>query len=140
MRTAAILPVKSFARAKQRLGGALRQAGIVAGAMLYALDHHIDRLAEDHERAARLASVLGQFHAVEVMPVETNITAGRSLAVPSERDAASSITNPWKYRPSGMRTTKTSPVLGAFRLGLEHLQVHRVRLAFASPSAMRSPR
>ena len=74
------------------------------------------------------------------VPVETNITAGRSLAVPSEMDAASSITNPWKYRPSGMRTTKTSPVLGAFRLGLEHLQVHRVRLDFASPSAMRSPR
>jgi len=60
-------------RIKQRLGGALRQAGIVAGAMLYALDHHVDRLSEDHQRAARLASVLGQFHAVEVMPVETNI-------------------------------------------------------------------
>jgi threonine aldolase len=60
-------------RIKQRLGGALRQAGIVAAAMLYALDHHVERLAEDHERAARLASVLGQFHALEVVPVETNI-------------------------------------------------------------------
>jgi threonine aldolase len=60
-------------RIKQRLGGALRQAGIVAGAMLYALDHHVERLAEDHQRAARLASVLSQFHAVEVVPVETNI-------------------------------------------------------------------
>lgn len=60
-------------RIKQRLGGALRQAGIVAAGMLYALDHHIERLAEDHQRAARLASVLGQFHAVEVAPVETNI-------------------------------------------------------------------
>jgi threonine aldolase len=61
-------------RIKQRLGGALRQAGIVAGGMLYALDHHVERLAEDHDRAARLASALAQFHAVEVMlPVETNI-------------------------------------------------------------------
>ena len=61
-------------RIKQRLGGALRQAGIVAGGMLYALDHHVQRLAEDHDRAARLVSALGQFHAVEVlMPVETNI-------------------------------------------------------------------
>jgi threonine aldolase len=61
-------------RIKQRLGGALRQAGIVAGAMLYALDHHVERLAEDHQRAARLASTLVQFHALEVaLPVETNI-------------------------------------------------------------------
>jgi threonine aldolase len=36
-------------------GGALRQAGVVAAAMLYALEHHIERLADDHERAKRLA-------------------------------------------------------------------------------------
>jgi threonine aldolase len=35
-------------------GGALRQAGVLAAAMLYALDHHVDRLAEDHERARRI--------------------------------------------------------------------------------------
>jgi threonine aldolase len=39
-------------------GGALRQAGVVAAAMLYALDHHVDRLAEDHARAKRLADGL----------------------------------------------------------------------------------
>ena len=41
---------------KQRLGGAMRQAGIIAAAGLYALEHHVDRLAEDHERARRLAA------------------------------------------------------------------------------------
>src|SRR5204862_6693674 len=41
-------------------GGAMRQAGVVAAAALYALDHHVDRLAEDHERASRLAEGLGE--------------------------------------------------------------------------------
>jgi threonine aldolase len=60
-------------RIKQRLGGALRQAGMVAAAMLYALDHHVERLAEDHRRAAQLAAALGRFEALEVPAVETNI-------------------------------------------------------------------
>src|SRR5580765_1499004 len=42
-------------REKHRFGGAMRQAGIVAAAGLYALDHNVDRLAEDHARARRLA-------------------------------------------------------------------------------------
>jgi threonine aldolase len=44
---------------KYLLGGALRQSGVVAAAALYALDHNVDRLAEDHERAQRLALALG---------------------------------------------------------------------------------
>jgi threonine aldolase len=40
---------------KHRMGGAMRQAGIVAAAGLYALDHNVERLAEDHARARRLA-------------------------------------------------------------------------------------
>ena len=45
-------------RCKFQFGGALRQAGVVAAAMLYALDHHVDRLADDHRRARRLADGL----------------------------------------------------------------------------------
>jgi threonine aldolase len=44
---------------KYLLGGALRQSGVIAAAALYALDHNVDRLAEDHARAARLADALG---------------------------------------------------------------------------------
>jgi threonine aldolase len=40
---------------KHRFGGAMRQAGIVAAAGLHALDHHVERLADDHVRARRLA-------------------------------------------------------------------------------------
>jgi threonine aldolase len=43
---------------RKRLGGAMRQAGIVAAGGIYALDHHVDRLAEDHERARALADAV----------------------------------------------------------------------------------
>jgi threonine aldolase len=60
---------------KQRLGGAMRQAGIIAAAGLYALEHHVERLAEDHERARRLAAGLAELPgiALDVGGVETNI-------------------------------------------------------------------
>src|SRR5215211_2217200 len=60
---------------KQRFGGAMRQAGIIAAAGIYALDHHVDRLAEDHERARRLARGLAELTgiAVDADRVETNI-------------------------------------------------------------------
>jgi threonine aldolase len=62
-------------RFKQRLGGAMRQAGIVAAAGVYALRHHVDRLAEDHERARLLAMGLAEIPGVTLDPrrVETNI-------------------------------------------------------------------
>jgi len=54
-------------------GGAMRQAGIVAAAALYALEHHVDRLAEDHARARRLAERLAEAGLpVDVAAVETN--------------------------------------------------------------------
>lgn len=70
-------------RIKQRLGGALRQAGIVAAGMLYALDHHVQRLAEDHERARRLAAALAELPGLEVAPSDTNIVFLRYLRGPA---------------------------------------------------------
>jgi threonine aldolase len=60
-------------RWKQRLGGALRQGGICAAACLYALDHNIDRLAEDHENARALARGLAQIPGIAVEAPETNL-------------------------------------------------------------------
>jgi threonine aldolase len=60
-------------RWKQRLGGSMRQAGICAAACLYALDHHIDRLAEDHANAKALARGLAQIPGVVVEDPETNL-------------------------------------------------------------------
>ncbi len=62
-------------RHKQMLGGAMRQAGIVAAGALHALDHHVERLAEDHANARRLADGLAELQGITVDPeaVETNI-------------------------------------------------------------------
>ena len=54
---------------RRRLGGGMRQAGILAAAGSYALDHHLERLAEDHEHARLLAEACG----VDPASVETNI-------------------------------------------------------------------
>ena len=62
-------------RFKQRFGGAMRQAGIIAAAGVYALRNNVDRLAEDHERARRLAEELATIPGIQLDPasVETNI-------------------------------------------------------------------
>ena len=62
-------------RYKQMLGGALRQAGILAAAALYALEHHVERLADDHENARLLADGLAEVPGITLDPsaVETNI-------------------------------------------------------------------
>jgi threonine aldolase len=66
-------------RFKQMLGGAMRQAGVVAAAALWALDHHVDRLADDHANAVRLAQGLAGLPGLDVDPgaVETNIVVFR---------------------------------------------------------------
>lgn len=62
-------------RVKQRFGGAMRQAGIIAAAALHALDHHVERLAEDHANARRLATGLAALRgvALDVATIETNL-------------------------------------------------------------------
>ncbi|WP_420614033.1 threonine aldolase family protein [Candidatus Spongiisocius sp.] len=65
-------------RWKQQWGGAMRQSGILAAMGLYALDHHVDRMADDHARAARIGAALAGMAQVEsVLPVETNIVIFR---------------------------------------------------------------
>jgi threonine aldolase len=60
-------------RWKQRLGGSMRQSGICAAACVHALDHHVDRLADDHANARTLARGLSQIPGVEVQQPETNL-------------------------------------------------------------------
>lgn len=58
---------------RRRLGGAMRQSGILAAAGLYALDHHRDRLRQDHQRAHDLAAALSGLDGCRVIEPETNI-------------------------------------------------------------------
>ena len=61
-------------RVRKRLGGGMRQAGVLAAACHFALDRHIPSLPKDHQRATRLASALTQLQiASSILPVETNI-------------------------------------------------------------------
>ena len=60
-------------RWKQRLGGSMRQAGICAAACLYALDHNVGRLAEDHANARALAAGLRQIEGMAVEEPDTNL-------------------------------------------------------------------
>ncbi|ALA58118.1 threonine aldolase family protein [Nitrospira moscoviensis] len=62
-------------RYRRMYGGAMRQAGILAAAGIYALEHHVARLKEDHDHAKKLARLLQQIPAVRISPqhVETNI-------------------------------------------------------------------
>lgn len=72
---------------RKRMGGGLRQVGVLAAAGLYALEHHVDRLADDHARARRLAETLADHPAFEVdlETVQTNILVA-TLHDPSRTD------------------------------------------------------
>ncbi len=58
---------------RKRMGGGMRQVGILAAAGRYALDHHIERLADDHARARRVAEALEPFGVVDAGRVRTNL-------------------------------------------------------------------
>ncbi len=74
-------------RWKQRLGGSLRQAGICAAACVFALDHNIVRLAEDHANARALARGLGQIPGLAVEEPETNLVFFDTRAIGLTADA-----------------------------------------------------
>ncbi|WP_373058753.1 low specificity L-threonine aldolase [Zunongwangia sp. H14] len=66
--------MKNAIRVRKVLGGGMRQVGFMAAAGIYALDHQVERLADDHRRAAEIGdSLSAQAYVAEVEPVETNI-------------------------------------------------------------------
>jgi threonine aldolase len=60
-------------RIRKMAGGGMRQVGILAGAAIHALDHHVDRLSEDHARARRLAAAFEAVEGAVLDPVHSNI-------------------------------------------------------------------
>ena len=66
--------IKKAQRVRKVFGGAMRQSGYLAAAGIYALDHHIDRLREDHDKARKIAHILSECSQVAMVePVDTNI-------------------------------------------------------------------
>jgi threonine aldolase len=58
---------------RKRLGGGMRQSGILAAAGLYALDHNLDRIGEDHANAKRFAEILSDSQTIRAIPPDSNI-------------------------------------------------------------------
>jgi threonine aldolase len=65
--------IQRAVRFRKMLGGGMRQAGILGAAALYALEHHRERIAEDHAAARRIGEALSGIAGVSVVPPETNI-------------------------------------------------------------------
>ena len=88
--------VEEARRWRKRLGGGMRQAGIIAAAALHALEHNVDRLAEDHAHARLLVDLLSDIPGVEMVrpAVPTNIvllTTVRPATEIAERAAAQGV-------------------------------------------------
>jgi len=79
--------IKKVHRFRKMMGGGMRQIGFLAAAGIYALDHHLDRLEEDHRKARKLAQGLAEIKNLSIRPeeVETNILYFDTA--PSERTA-----------------------------------------------------
>lgn len=75
-------------RIRKMAGGGMRQAGLLAAAALYALDHHVERLADDHALARRLAAGLAGIDGLAVQPPQTNIVFADLTGAARDRSAA----------------------------------------------------
>lgn len=119
--------VRAARRVRKRWGGGMRQAGILAAACLHALDHHIERLAEDHVRARRLAEGFAQAPGVRVPAPETNIVIAD--LEPEAPDAATVVT---ALADRGVRMVPFGPrrVRAIAHLDIDDAGVERAITAF----------
>jgi threonine aldolase len=104
--------IKDARRLKHLFGGAMRQAGIIAAAGVYALEHHVARLAEDHAHAQMLAQALAELPKVRLNPadVETNIVIFEVGATGSPAEQISAELEKEGVRVSVMGRTKLRAV------------------------------
>lgn len=108
-------------RVRKMLGGGMRQAGVLAAAAVHALDHHVERLADDHANARLLAEGLAGIPGVSVQPPQTNI-----LFVDLAPEKAAGAVE--RIKAAGVMCT------GLYRLRLvTHLDVSRIDIEAAIP-------
>jgi threonine aldolase len=111
-------------RLRKLFGGGMRQAGYLAAAGLYALQHHVERLADDHARAKVVGTELERLPWVtDVLPVETNIVLGMlDPAVPPARLIRHLATHGVRASSMGGQTVRF-----VFHLQVDDAQVDRLR-------------
>ena len=84
--------IKQARRIRKVFGGAMRQAGYIAAAGIYALDNNVARLKEDHEKAKQINEILTHCSFVkEVLPVETNIVVFKLIDSIKDSDFISTL-------------------------------------------------
>lgn len=89
---------------RKRLGGGMRQSGILAAAGLYALDHNFDRIAEDHANARRFAEILSDSQTVRPITPDSNI-----VMVDLQREGASAEAASAQLARAGLRMSAYGP-------------------------------
>jgi threonine aldolase len=118
--------VRRARRVRKRWGGGMRQVGILAAACLHALDHHVERLRDDHRRARTLAAGLRQAPGVAVTEPETNI-----LYVTLEHSSLEPQAMLAKLERRGVRLSQFGPRLVR---AITHLDVDDAGIAHAIES------
>lgn len=124
---------------KHQFGGAMRQSGIIAAGALYALEHNIDRLAEDHANARHFAALLAGCDAIQVEPVHTNMVffslahAGESRASGGTERGAAAETPAQAFATAALARGVRFSVVGPKRLrAVTHLDVTRAQIEEAA--------
>jgi threonine aldolase len=116
--------IREARRHRKLFGGGMRQAGIIAAGALYGLQHHRDRLADDHEKAQRLVKALGQCEPFRLTPpdVDTNMVI---FEVDRACGTAADVVE--RLEAAGVRTLPTSrwKVRAVTHLDVSHADVDR---------------
>ncbi len=122
-------------RCKQQFGGAMRQAGIIAAACVYALEHNVDRLADDHENARHFAGLVANIPNLRVEPekIETNMVF---IDVAATGLSAADVAD--RLRSRGVRMGAMGPTR---MRAVTHLDVDRadIEIAAAELRAVTAP-
>jgi threonine aldolase len=119
--------IRRARRLRKRFGGGMRQVGILAAACLHALDHHVERLADDHARTRRLASAWRAVPGVRVIEPDTNI-----LFVELQHPALDAVAILAELEARGIRMSKYGPRLlrAIVHLDVDDAGIERAASAF----------
>ena len=122
-------------RWRKLLGGSMRQAGVVAAAALHALDHHVDRLAEDHRHAKMLADAVRESPGMALDPgsVQTNIVFARMLpeqSLEAQNEAADAFIRRLASCGVGVLSEGDGRVRAVFHLGVSRDQANEACAAW----------
>lgn len=117
--------IRKARKIRKAMGGGMRQAGLLAAAGIYALDHHVSRLAEDHKRAKAIAETLSNHPFVEeVFPVQTNIVIARLKGIKPEEMLSRMAEQKIKAIKFGKDQIRFVTHLGFDDDGLQYFQEH----------------